>query len=78
MDPGNTYDYKPYNDSAASELYSLVYGSAGCVEQLENCAASGTNSVCAAADNYCLQVENFYDTITGRDEDDIRQLEPDP
>ncbi|KAM0805136.1 putative carboxypeptidase 2 [Usnea florida] len=78
VDPGNTYDYKPYNDSAASELYSLVYGSGACVDQLENCAATGTNSVCAAADNYCLQVEGFFDTITGRDEDDIRELEPDP
>ena len=78
MDPGNTYDYKPYNESVASELYSLLYGSGGCVDQLENCVATGTNSDCAAADNYCLQVENFYDAITGRDEYDIRELGPDP
>ena len=78
MDPGNTYDYKPYNDSAASELYYLVYGAGGCVDKLEYCVATGKDSDCAPADNFCLQVENFYDTITGRDEDDIRQLEPDP
>ena len=68
----------PYNDSAASTLYSTVYGPGGCVDQLENCISSGTNSVCAAADNFCLNyVENFYDEVTGRDEDDIRELEPD-
>lgn len=79
VSPGNTYDYKPYNNSAASDLYSTVYGSGGCVDQLENCVATGTNSVCAAADNFCLNyVENFYDEVTGRDEDDIRELEPDP
>ena len=79
VSPGNTYDYAPYNDSAASALYSTVYGSGGCVEQLNNCVNTGTNAVCAAADNFCLlNVENFYDQVTGRDEDDIRELEPDP
>lgn len=79
MYPGNTYDYTPYNDSAASALYSAVYGSGGCVEQLQNCVASKTDSVCAAADTFCLDhVENFYDAATGRDEDDVREPEPDP
>ena len=69
----------PYNNSAASELYNTVYGSGGCVDQLQSCKAIGTNIICADADNYCLNyVENFYDEITGRDEDDIRELEPDP
>ncbi len=69
----------PYNSSEAAELYTFVYGSGGCVEQLENCVASGSNSVCLAADNFCLRyVENFFDVLTGRDEDDIRELQPDP
>lgn len=69
----------PYNNSVASFLYSTVYGSGGCVDQLEHCYATGTNSVCAAADFFCLNyVENLYDELTGRDENDIRELAPDP
>lgn len=69
----------PYNSSLASALYSLVYGSGGCVDLLQDCVVSRTNSVCSTADNFCLKyVENFYDVFTGRDEDDIRELEPDP
>ncbi len=68
----------PYNASAASELYSTVYGSGGCLDQLKNCYATETNSTCASADNFCLNyVENFFDEVTGRDEDDIREIEPD-
>ena len=79
VSPGNTYGYVPYNTSVASELYSFVYESGGCVDQLQNCVATGTNSICSAADSFCLRyVENFYDAFTGRDEDDIRQLAPDP
>ena len=69
----------PYNDSVAAALYSTVYGSGGCVDQLQNCLASQANAVCVAADNFCLNyVEDLYDMVTGRDEDDIRELEPDP
>ena len=69
----------PYSDANADRLYANVYGDGGCVDQLNNCAASGTNSICAAADYFCLQyVENFYDAATSRDEDDIREPAPDP
>lgn len=68
-----------YNDSAAADLYSAVYDSGGCLDQLTNCYETGTNAACAAADNFCLNyVENLFDGVTGRDEDDIRELEPDP
>lgn len=78
VSPGNTYDYVPYNSSAASGLFSTIYGSGGCIDQLKNCVATGTNAVCAAADYFCLNyVENFYDVVTGRDEDDIREFQPD-
>lgn len=79
VSPGNTYDYKPYNNYGAGQLYANVYHSGGCLDQLQNCVASGTDSVCATADRYCLgAVENFFDFVTGRDEYDVRQLAPDP
>jgi carboxypeptidase D len=43
------------------------------------CNTLGTNSVCATADDFCLnQVEYLFDIYTGRDEYDIRYLAPDP
>ena len=69
----------PYSDANADRLYDNVYDDGGCVDQLKRCAASGIDSICAAADYYCLQyVENFFDAATYRDEDDIRELVPDP
>ena len=49
-------------------------------ESLVNeCAATGSNVICSAADNYCVDnVESIYDEVLNRDEYDIRELEPDP
>ena len=69
----------PYSSTNADRLYANLYHDGGCVDQLNSCAASGNNSICAAADYFCLQyVENFFDAATSRDEDDIRELAPDP
>ena len=69
----------PYSSTNADLLYANVYNDGGCLDQLNNCATSGTNAICAAADQFCLQyVEDFYDAVTSRDEDDIRELAPDP
>jgi len=76
--PGNTYNYKPYNTSVAEEVYNLFYGSGNCVDQLKACNANPTPDVCGAADNFCYAVEDIFDTVTGRDEYDIRELQPDP
>ena len=44
-----------------------------------DCAATGSNDICSAADNYCADnVESIYDEVLNRDEYDIRELEPDP
>lgn len=46
---------------------------------MNECAATGSNVVCSAADNYCADnVESIYDEVLNRDEYDIRELEPDP
>ena len=69
----------PYSSTNADRLYANVYDDGGCIDQLNNCATSGSNSTCAAADHFCLQyVEEFYDVATYRDEDDIREPAPDP
>ena len=69
----------PYSSANADRLYANVYHDGGCIDQLNDCATSGTNSICAAADFFCLKyVENFYDAATSRDENDIRELAPDP
>ena len=79
MFPGNTYDYAPYNASTAELVYDNLYGSGNCVDQLIECANTGSNVICSAADNYCADnVEAIYDEVLNRDEYDIRELEPDP
>jgi hypothetical protein len=49
------------------------------VDQTKHCYATGQNSICARADNFCAElVENLYDIYSGRDEYDVRELTPDP
>lgn len=77
--PGNTYDYFPYNDSIAAEVYNNLYGEGNCIDQLNECAATGSNIICSAADSYCAEsVESIYDEVLNRDEYDIREVQPDP
>ena len=77
--PGNTYDYAPFNSTTANQLYNSLYGTGKCVDQLLNCSSTRDNSLCSTADNYCAaNVESVYDNVLGRDEYDIRELEPDP
>ena len=46
---------------------------------VNQCAATGSNDICSAADNYCADnVESVYDEVLNRDEYDIRELDPDP
>jgi hypothetical protein len=77
--PGNTYDYDPYNASVKAEWYNNLYGKGNCVDQTLECYATGRSDICEAADNFCYYtVENMYDTYSGRDEYDMRELTPDP
>lgn len=77
--PGNTYDYSPFNASVQEEFYNNVYGAGNCVDRIKNCASTGINEVCSAADNFCAYlVESLYDNYLGRDEYDMRELTPDP
>ncbi|KAI9646101.1 hypothetical protein NHQ30_005541 [Ciborinia camelliae] len=79
VSPGNTYDYSPFDESVQAQLYNSLYGAGNCVDQLKDCAARGTNEICLAADDFCAAlVENVYDSKTGRDEYDMRELVPDP
>lgn len=77
--PGNTYDYDPYNASVKAEWYDNVYGKGNCVDQTKQCYATGENSICIDADDFCFnKVENLYDIYSGRDEYDMRYLTPNP
>lgn len=79
VDPGNTYNYAPYNDSMKAWMYNNLYGPGNCYDMIVDCNTRGINEVCSYADNFCyLQVENIFDIVAGRDEYDIRELTPDP
>ncbi|UZJ55478.1 hypothetical protein CBS101457_004798 [Exobasidium rhododendri] len=79
VSPGNTFDYSPFNETTQDELYNNLYGPGNCVDQIKQCALTGRNDVCSIADNFCANyVENVFDVVTGRDEYDVRELEPDP
>ena len=49
VEPGNTYDYSPFNDSVKAQFYNNLYGPGNCVDQINDCAARGYDSVCEAA-----------------------------
>jgi carboxypeptidase D len=78
--PGNTYSFNPFNQSTQELMYNNLYGPGGCVEQLHDCNfGSQSDSTCSTADSFCYNmVEYIYDTVTSRDEYDLRQLMPDP
>ncbi|KAJ4295440.1 hypothetical protein N0V90_007452 [Kalmusia sp. IMI 367209] len=76
---GNTYDYMPYNDTVIAEWTNNLYGPGNCLDQTRACYATGSNSVCSNADDFCYyHVEYPFDKYSGRDEYDMRYLTPDP
>ena len=78
VSPGNTYSYHPFNKHQEARVYNAMYGAGNCLDQLLDCNARKIDEVCSAADNFCYGVETILDTVTGRDEYDIRELSPDP
>lgn len=59
-------------------MYNDFYGKGNCIDKLIDCNNRGIDEVCSDADNFCYGVESIFDTVTGRDEYDIRELQPDP
>ncbi|KAF2717975.1 putative serine carboxypeptidase [Polychaeton citri CBS 116435] len=77
--PGNTYDYRPFNESIEAMMYNAMFGPGNCHDMTVACKELGWNEVCASADNFCAtEVEFVLDTFANRDEYDIRELMPDP
>ncbi|KAI5370128.1 putative peptidase S10, serine carboxypeptidase, serine carboxypeptidase, serine active [Septoria linicola] len=78
--PGNTYGFAPFNSTSEEQLYNALYGEGNCLDQLHDCNfGAQTDGTCSAADNFCYDmVEYLYDTVTERDEYDLRQLMPNP
>jgi carboxypeptidase C (cathepsin A) len=78
VNPGNTYDVNIYTPAQAATVYASLYGAGNCTDQLKQCKATGDNTICSRADNYCANnIEGPYDSISGRDEYDVRELTPD-
>ncbi|GAB7365370.1 hypothetical protein MBLNU230_g6448t2 [Neophaeotheca triangularis] len=79
VSPGNPYNYSPYNVSTTAMLHNNMYGPGNCLDQAIDCNMRGDNTVCAAADAFCIaQVQNIWNPITERSQYDMRQLTPDP
>jgi carboxypeptidase C (cathepsin A) len=78
VNPGNTYDVKPYNSTVAKKMHDDIYGPGRCLDQLQTCYKNGTNQACAMADAFCDYVTSAPYSLSARDTYDIRQLEPSP
>lgn len=83
VSPGNTYDFAPYTPALQAQLEKNLYGAGGCQAQQAACNAvpppADINNICAAADTFCVaEVEQFFDDNAKRNEEDMRQLAPDP
>jgi len=77
--PGNTYDFKPFNQTIEDQMYNALYGPGNCVAMTLDCYARGINEICSAADNFCAnEVEELLDNIANRDEYDVREMYDDP
>lgn len=73
VNPGNPYDYFPFNSTIEAQMYNALYGRGNCVDQIKYCAASGIDEICSSADNFCASgVEEVLDIYANRDEYDIR------
>jgi carboxypeptidase C (cathepsin A) len=76
VNPGNTYNFHPFNQSEQNTFYDNLYGSENCVNELKLCAKSDADADCAAADEDCSDnVANFLGSTTGRYSDDIRHCD---
>jgi carboxypeptidase D len=79
VSPGNTYDFQLYNETIQELMFNNTYGPGNCVDQINACYATGDNTICETADNFCANnVESIFDNYAGRDEYDMRELYPDP
>ena len=78
VSPGNTFSYQPFTEQQAEKMYNAIWGTGNCLDQLLDCNTRGGDAICSQADNFCYGMETIFDTVTGRDEYDIRELNPDP
>lgn len=83
VSPGNPYGVSPYTPAQQQQLFNNVWAPGGCQAQQAACNANpppaNIDSVCSAADNFCVgAVEQFFDINAGRSEDDIREVLPNP
>jgi carboxypeptidase D len=77
--PGNTYGIEYKNPVTRWKMYNGMYGEGNCLDMSYKCRYTGRDDICSAADNFCYQeVEYIEDLYLGRNEYDMRELDPDP
>ena len=79
VSPGNTYGIEYKNPVTRWKMYNAMYGPGNLLDMSLMCRQTGRDDICAAADNFGIQeVESVEDTFLGRNEYDMRELDPDP
>jgi carboxypeptidase C (cathepsin A) len=58
VSPGNTYDNSMFNQTIKDMWYNNMYGKGNCYDMTVDCLTHGTNEICSAADNWCLNVSS--------------------
>lgn len=77
VNPGNTYDITFPRESQNHKMYNGMYGEGNCYDMTVECRTTGRDDICSLADAFCYaEVEYVWDQSTGRDEYDVRELDP--
>ncbi|KAK5047377.1 hypothetical protein LTR84_006900 [Exophiala bonariae] len=76
---GNPYDLENLDDSVRTKVHDNYYGKGNCLDQLKACEATGSDAVCQAADQFCLEnVQDPFIVALERDINDVREMVPSP
>lgn len=79
MSPGNTYDFRPFNDNTAQQFYNIIFGDGNCMAWVDACRSTTSNDYnCQNALYQCQWGLSAMQQLVNRDVGDIRELSPDP
>ena len=76
---GETYDLEVASRRLKQKVHQALHGKGQGLEKLKACETTGSDEVCRAADHfYGEEIEDPWLDETGRDNNDIRELDPSP
>ncbi|KAK4502318.1 hypothetical protein PRZ48_005743 [Zasmidium cellare] len=78
VSPGNPYNLQLINSSMAHKLHEGLFDPGQCLYQLKDCNNLQTDETCKASAEFCRDVQSISPEMSGRDDQDIRYLTPDP